>query len=269
MDSAVPNLGEYYPKDKYYSFAYESSVADDLISKISFFHTPIIHKVLTYFFLTDLNLDAIGKTRLSKTAKILDVGSGSGSTLSKLKQLGYEDIIGIDPYIEREIKEPIRILKENLEDFQSNRKFDLIMFLHSLEHVANPLRTLTFARNLLDVEGVVLIRTPVVSYAFEEYGEFWFQIDAPRHQFVYSEKGLEIITDRAGLQIVNSYYDSTDAQFIFSEAYKNNVAYNEWQSRRTSVSSLKENFFSSNLQRARRLNSQRRGDQAVVYAKKK
>jgi SAM-dependent methyltransferase len=219
--------------------------------------------------LTDLNLDAIGKIRLSKTTRILDVGSGSGSTLSKLKLLGYDDIIGIDPYIEREMIEPVRILKENLAEFEPKRKFGIIMFLHSLEHVANPLDTLKFARNLLDNEGTILIRTPIVSYAFERYGKFWFQIDAPRHQLIYSEKGLEIITDRAGLQIVNSYYDSTDAQFIFSEAYKNNIAYIEWQSRKTFVNSIKENFFSPNIRRARRLNSLRRGDQAVVYARKK
>jgi hypothetical protein len=139
------------------------------------------------------------------------------------------------------------------------------MFLHSLEHVDNPLETLLSAKDLLDTNGTILIRTPIVSFAFEKYGEFWYGIDAPRHLFIFSEHGLQLTINRAGLEIVDSYYDSTHAQFLFSEGYKNNIS---MESQAHTLLRLPR-VLSSNIRKAKNLNLQRRGDQAVFHVKKK
>jgi SAM-dependent methyltransferase len=268
IESIPQDLGEYYPRGKYYSFTKQDLLFGDHIYKISFYHTPILYKILSYFFFTDLNLDAISRINLSKGSRILDVGSGSGSTLLKLKSFGYQNISGIDPYIDKDVLEPVKILRKTLTELSSKDKYDLVMFLHSFEHVSDPLETLMSARELLDTRGAILIRTPIVSYAFEKYGEFWYGIDAPRHLFILSECGLNFILKRADLEIVDSYYDSTHAQFVFSEGYKNNISMNEVKTR-SNLSKLMARLFSSNIMRANNLNFHRRGDQAVFYIRKK
>jgi SAM-dependent methyltransferase len=228
----------------------------------------VLYRILSYLFFTDLNLDAISRISVSKEARILDVGSGSGSTLLRLKSFGYENIMGIDPYIDNEILAPVKILRKSLAELGPENMYDLIMFLHSFEHVSNPLETLMSAREHLEPHGTILIRTPIVSYAFEKFGEFWYGIDAPRHLFIFSEYGLRLIIDRADLKIVDSYYDSTNAQFIFSEGYKNNIPMNKVKTR-SALSRLINRILSLNVMRANSLNLQRRGDQAVFYIKKK
>lgn len=270
IGSVPPNLEEYYPKDRYYSLAHKKrNLISKQACKISFKRTSPLSGILSYLMLIEPNLDAISRINISKAARILDVGSGSGSTLLELKSFGYKDAIGIDPYIDKEIQEPVKILKTKITELKSSNKYDLIMFLHSFEHVSDPLETLQSAYDLLDNHGTILIRTPIVSYAFEKYGGYWFQIDAPRHLFILSEYGLKLITNSAGLEIANSYYDSTYRQFVFSECYRNNLSINEAQSRTTPRKLLITKSYFSSIKKARSLNLQRKGDQAVFYIKKK
>lgn len=267
IESTPSNLGKYYPREKYYSFTQKRSITGDQISKISFQRNGMLYRILKHLLLLDPNMDAIGRINISRTARILDVGSGSGSTLLKLRSFGYNNVIGIDPYIAKETQEPIEILKKNLSELDPDCKFDLIMFLHSFEHVHSPLEILLSAKDLLDDNGTIVIRTPIVSDAFDKYREFWFQIDAPRHIVIFSEHGLNIIIDRAGLEIVDSYYDSTDAQFVYSEGYKHNIA---WRERQTSpIKTVISKTCSANVRKAKKLNLLRRGDQGVFYIRKR
>lgn len=62
------------------------------------------------------------------------------------------------------------------------------MFHHSFEHIADPFETLCSVRRLLS-SGTCLIRIPIVdSWAWENYGVNWIQIDAPRHFFSLLKK---------------------------------------------------------------------------------
>jgi 2-polyprenyl-3-methyl-5-hydroxy-6-metoxy-1,4-benzoquinol methylase len=198
---------------------------------------------------------------LPSEAAILDVGSGSGTTLMRLKSLGYRNIIGIDPFIENEIEQPVKVLKTDLQGFNTSGTFDLIMLLHSLEHMVDPIQTLTLARDNLEDNGTIIIRTPVVSYAFQRYGVFWYQLDAPRHIFIFSEPALEMIANKIGLYINRSYYDSTQDVFIWSERYKRDISMNEF---RGYIATLETKIFSKDLKKVKILNRDRQGDQTEI-----
>ena len=165
---------------------------------------------------------------MNKNSKILDIGCGTGNLLLELRELGFIHLVGIDPYIEKDIeyKNGVKILKRTIQEFSEseNGKYDLIMFHHSFEHIQEPFETLEASKKLLNSDGIVLIRTPVVdSWAWENYRENWVQIDAPRHIFIYSRKSMEILAQKTGFKIKEILYDSTEFQFWGSEQYKKGI----------------------------------------------
>ena len=94
-------------------------------------------------------------------SKILEVGIGLGTTLSKLLKAGY-DIIGISPdenqiqYAKNRYGEDLPIYCTRLEDFPFSEKFDLIIFQESAQYINT---TILFqkATDLLKPEGQLLI----------------------------------------------------------------------------------------------------------------
>ena len=263
--SVPKNLHEYYSADKYYSFRSKSSFITRYISKLSYKQTGVLYRIMKRYLIIDPNLLSIGRLGIPTTSRILDVGSGSGSMLRDLQTLGYVNAIGIDPYIETDIEIPVKVIRKKVQDLDQNTKFDLILFMHSIEHVPDPLSTLSASVKLLNKNGVLLIRTPIVSAAFEAYGRFWYQLDAPRHLFVYSTKALSILFSKLDFKLVDHYYDSNEAQFIWSERYKDNIAMSEDQ--RGFFYTILRKLFSEKVNMAKKMNSENRGDQAVFYLK--
>jgi len=145
------------------------------------------------------------------------------------------------------------------------------MFHHSFEHVADPLETLYFVKKLLSPNGTRLIRIPVVdSWAWENYGVNWVQIDAPRHFFLHSQKSMKILAKSAGFKIKEIICDSTEFQFWGSEQYKRDIPLNSENS--YSVNPSKSIFSKREIrifkEKAKKLNSESRGDQVAFYLKK-
>jgi 2-polyprenyl-3-methyl-5-hydroxy-6-metoxy-1,4-benzoquinol methylase len=198
---------------------------------------------------------------LAPNDHVLDVGCGDGRLLANLTAAGFTNLLGIDPFISAsaEFARPeIRLVRKSLYEVEG--RFDLIIFNHSLEHMPDQAAVMERTQALLTVHGIVLIRTPIVSYAFERYGPNWFQLDAPRHLYVHSETSLRLAASKAGLALLSSYYDSTGAQYFASEAYESGLSMHDMQSRR--ISRLQT--WVAN-RRAVVLNRNRRGDQGTFF----
>ena len=151
--------------------------------------------------------------------KILDVGCGKGIRLAELKTLGFKKLLGIDPYNANDTKySGIRILKRHIVDLSGT--YDLIIFHHSFEHIANQLETLKAVVRLLAPKGTCLISIPIVpSYCWEKYGVYWVGMDPPRHFFIHSIKSIELLANRVGLELFDVVYDSGVFEIIASEQY--------------------------------------------------
>ena len=209
-----------------------------------------------------LQLRSFSAMKVCRNAAILDVGCGSGRFVSDLFSLGFRNVLGIDPFIESDIKYGGRVAvrKCSLNTIGSGG-WDVVMFHHSFEHISHPLEALETVRSLLAPNGRCLIRVPVVSWAWNEYGANWVQIDAPRHFFLHTEKSMEILAETVGLEITRVEYDSTEFQFWGSELSKRGVASGLVQP---------EKYFSRReladfRTRALQLNDEHRGDQAVFH----
>lgn len=193
------NLGYYYGDDYY-------SMSDELESDIRF-TVPTNHY-----------------------EKILDVGCGIGKWLYEMAQKGYCNLYGCDPFVENDIKygDRVDIRKCDITSISGDGSFDIIRMSDSFEHMTNPLEVMKSVHRLLKDGGVAMLSIPTYpNIAFEMFGTYWYQLDAPRHIFLHSLKSLKYLADRCDMRIVNAEYDSNNSQIIRSFFYQNGVTFND------------------------------------------
>ena len=222
--SQVPNdLSEYYNNSEYYSCNRNESLLRNFIVKYSFEQSGIIPSFLQFFMIVDQYSSNLQKVTKCKDVRLLDVGSGAGVNLNCIKGIGFENLLGVDPYIDKDIERPVRVLKTDLPNLDHTLKFEVIIFNHSLEHMNNPKQQLTEAKNRLSEEGVIIVSLPIVSkYTLDKFGENWVGIDAPRHLSIPSFAGFNILVEQVGLKLSRYDFYSGPGNFINSVRYREN-----------------------------------------------
>ena len=207
---------------------------------------------------------------LESSARILDVGCGSGTLLRRLRDAGFTNLAGIDPYIQENIfiDNNIGVRKHTIMDVTG--EWDMIVYNHSLEHIKDPLNELIKVSQLLSENGCCIIRLPVKgSLAWDQYGADWVQIDAPRHVFIPSKEAVGILARKAGLIVTNVTFDSTAFQFWGSEQYRMDIPLNSPASFSSSPgnSPFSRKRIREFAKKAEELNREGRGDQAIFTLK--
>jgi SAM-dependent methyltransferase len=221
---------------------------------------PIWHK-LAY----NTILDWKHKLKLSFQDEILDYGCGNGDILYEFHKHGFKNLEGLDPFLpESTSKLPFALNKGLISEFTFSKKFKLIMMHHSFEHMPDQQAVLAKLKDLMQKDGKLLIRMPVVNEAFYHYRENWVQIDAPRHFGIHTIKSFELLTKACGFQISEIFYDSTAFQFTGSEQNKADIAFFDRNSFKVNVN---ESIFSKEDlinydQKALEYNKSGKGDQA-------
>lgn len=272
-----PDMGKYYG-DSYYSyrkvnFRFFSSYAIARRDSYAVMRTGLIGYSLFRLFPTR-DLDFLAPLEnITFDSKILDVGCGAGKLITRLRRVGFRHVEGVDPFIAADIQysSGVKIRKRTVHE--SDGCYDVVMFHHSFEHIADPRETLQKTATLLSENGVCVIRIPVVPcHAWERYGVNWVQLDAPRHFFIHSRKSLEILARDSGLEIFKVTCDSTEFQFLGSELYEKDVplaskdpAEQKIRDMMVANTALINRF----AREAEKLNANGTGDQAVFYLRKR
>lgn len=207
---------------------------------------------------------------LNLNSKILDVGCGSGTTLLSLREFGFINLIGVDPFLETAITygNGVRILKAELEELEAG--FDLIIASHSLEHVPEPRLALQQISRLLKKGQWAIIRIPLVGHAWERYRTAWVALDAPRHLFIFSRQTFSNLAAEAGFEVAEVAFDSTAVQFWGSEQYLLDIPLMD---ERSYFVNPQNSIFSAQqitefARKATELNKREEGDQAIFYLRK-
>jgi SAM-dependent methyltransferase len=157
-------------------------------------------------------------------SSILDVGCGGGQLLMKMQRDGFVRLRGIDPFNAERIDHGDGLYIDKMLLQEDQGRYDLIMFHHSLEHMADPGQVLLDAARLLNPGGQMLIRVPVAGgYAWRKYREHWSALDAPRHFFVPTPRSMQLLATRCGLKTEYIFFDSDTSQFAASEAYMRDI----------------------------------------------
>jgi 2-polyprenyl-3-methyl-5-hydroxy-6-metoxy-1,4-benzoquinol methylase len=267
-DNIFKYYGNYYTQRKGYSRI--STIKKILWGIRSDLALTILYPVIEFLRYNSI-LHWAHLSKINKNSGILDVGCGNGDVLFEFSKHGFKNLFGIDPYLEN-IKLPkIEFEKTDLLLFNTELKFDLIMFNHSLEHLYEQHATLEKALGLLNVKGAIMIRIPLVNKAFEIYKENWVQIDAPRHFIIHSLKSMQLLCAKNGAEIYNYFFDSNAFQFLGSEQFKKGISSYAMNSYK---SNLHKSIFSNDdikncEAKAKQFNLEGLGDQAVFFIRRK
>lgn len=272
------NLAKYYPKN-YNAYHKKISSSEAAVKKI--FKKKLandylegndswISKVLEKRFGLG-HLRKLKSSNVSLDSKILDVGTGNGSRLVSLSKYGFKNLVGIEPFIDQDIKyeSGVVVFAESIFDHEGS--YDLIMFNHVFEHVEDPLKVLKKAGELLAADGSIQISIPVAdSEAYRKYGKDWVALDPPRHLHIFSKEGIRNFVRKAGFEVVEELYDGSSYQFWGSEQYQKNIPL---RSEKSYYSNKENSIFSKEQidifeREAAELNEQSKGDTACFYLKR-
>jgi SAM-dependent methyltransferase len=185
-------LGELYPED-YNAYGLPSSPVPRLLATALF----------EVRYRKALHAAPFRALTLRPKGRLLDVGSGRGDLGIILQRRGWA-VVGLEPSLEaceEAIARGVRSEQGTLTSAGDglDGPFDVVVFNHSLEHVAEPLDDLVRARQLLSDGGIVIVSAPNFhSWQRRRFGTYWFQLDLPRHRSHFSPAGLERVLRRAG-----------------------------------------------------------------------
>lgn len=262
----------YYPNSNYHSYVNPSNyfkgglkdkfkgVRDYMVMNTG----GPLRKAIVKLAKVDTLLPVVAKLSIRPGEKVLDIGCGAGVLLYALRNAGYREVVGIDPYIHGDIHYPngLNIYKQSI--FEHKGQYNVIMLHHAFEHMDEQLSVMKRIYQMLLPGGRVLIRIPLVSsYAWEKYGTDWVQLDAPRHFYLHSVDSMKLLASKARLVVDEVLFDSAAFQFWGSELYKKDVPLTD---------KLHEHFSAQQLTdfatQAIALNEKGQGDQAAFFLRK-
>jgi 2-polyprenyl-3-methyl-5-hydroxy-6-metoxy-1,4-benzoquinol methylase len=137
--------------------------------------------------------------------EVLDVGCGTASVLGNLQALGWTVTgIELDPQVAAAAAERLGrpVLTGSIDDVQlDDDRYDAILLSHVIEHLPDPLASLAKCARALKRGGNLVILTPNTrSFGRRVFSENWLNWDPPRHLYMFDEKSLRVLAERAGLR---------------------------------------------------------------------
>ena len=155
--------------------------------------------------------------RLTRRTPILDVGCGNGALLFHLQSFGFENLLGIDPFLLSAHVEPgLRLERLHLD--QVSGRFTIISFNHSLEHVDDPGALLELARSRLEPDGAIVVQVPITGgAAWRRYRDNLVSLDAPLHRFIPTPEGIAQLARRHQLGVARWNGATTPYYYRWSE----------------------------------------------------
>lgn len=204
--SQIPDdLSQYYP-DNYYSFSPKRPSLKQRLRRM----------------INGVDMPPWAKG-IDPKSSVLDVGCGSGAFLHDMKQWGFRDLAGYNPFCSPTNKGGIRIT--NIRPV--GETFDVVMMHHALEHVPDPAASLRDASEWLSPGGKLIIRIPVrQGWAWREYGTNWAHLDPPRHLYHWTVNGFCDFAAKQGFTVTDQGFDGTHFSLAYSPLFAADIPMN-------------------------------------------
>ena len=142
----------------------------------------------------------------SKNVKILDIGSGNGGLLAKLRAKGYSELYALDPAdncVKYMLDNNITAVRGSILDdpivMFDGETFDVIILSHVLEHIKDLRQAFINVSQLIAEDGAVYIEVPdATRYKdFFMVPYYYFDIEHINH---FSQRTMNIITSLFGFE---------------------------------------------------------------------
>jgi SAM-dependent methyltransferase len=265
------NISRYYPSH-YYSFSNERARTPSLKARIRSFLS--LYGPASLFAGKEWwekgDRKSLRDAAVSRSDRILDIGSGSGELIANLFSLGFRRVVGVDPFTTGDVthRNGPPILKCETCDIEG--QFEIVMMHHSLEHIWDQYKIAREIARLLAPEGRCIIRIPTIdSWAWEKYGSDWVQLDPPRHFYLHSRTSIVRLLRSTGLEVTEIIDDSSAFQILGSEKIlRGHPVLNPRTGALDEGTILSPDFIAWARRQARELNKSRHGDSIAVHARK-
>ena len=168
-------------------------------------------------------LEFIQKLNLNHAKHLLEIGLGDGVFLSvanqKFKCSGIDPSLGYD-YVKNYLRKlDVIIYDLSLEEFKSDKKFDIICCFLVLEHIKEPNQFIQNMKNFLNEDGVIIIEVPDIDTYSSSNSD---SLLTHEHLYHYNIDTLNYLMCNNGLELIA--YDNKNVSYGFSliAAYKIN-----------------------------------------------
>lgn len=143
-------------------------------------------------------------TKYKKHGRVLEIGSSTGLMLYLLKNLGWE-VTGIEPSekaANHSINLGIKTIKKSIDQTRLPMKsFDVVILNHTLEHLDNPVKTLSNVYKILKKDGLLLVSVPnFSSLSSKILGCHWYFLLPLEHKWHFSQRSLISLLNLTGFK---------------------------------------------------------------------
>lgn len=141
----------------------------------------------------------------------LDVGCGDGRVMAAMSRSGWSvtgvetDAVAAKIAAERT---GANVHLGSIHTLEAEADtYDLIAFVHCLEHVVDPRKDLQRAVQLLRPGGTIYVVIPNVDCAEADFfGSCWYALDLPRHYWGFTPRSLQRILEETGFSLTQTHY---------------------------------------------------------------
>jgi SAM-dependent methyltransferase len=155
--------------------------------------------------------------------RLLDVGSGAGTFLLTQQHLGW-NVSGLEPsaaMVEQCRSWDLDVRQGfSIAEHWSDPTFDVVVLNQVFEHLADPHTLLQEAHQVLVRGGILYMNMPTAhSVVAKLFRSYWFNLDAPRHNLLFSPASLKALLEKEGFQVRDLYTASSTNGWTGSMEY--------------------------------------------------
>jgi SAM-dependent methyltransferase len=212
-------LGAFYPSD-YHAYHYDASLFGDWLK------TRYSRRIGRQI-----------RDRIGRRGAILDLGCADGAFLAALERLGEWELHGLDinpEVIRRPRSERLLLRAGQLSaDTYPPERFDAIVAIHLIEHVADPVELIGVCAKLLRPGGILIGELPNFdSWDRRLFGRYWGGLHLPRHLFFWDPDSLAALGRQGGFACIELHPMLQPAHWAIS---LQNVLVSRWPGLRRSL----------------------------------
>ena len=159
------------------------------------------------------------KIDFSKCKSILDIGSNRGSFINYLKKSGYsQEIYAIET--RKKLLKNYMTLKNvtafnmRYEIFETNKKFDFIYNVHTLEHFISCYKLLEKMKNQLSASGKIFLAVPNINIIDQNFFE---EIFIDPHTYHFTHNTIIKYFERLKLKIIHKNINGNELQYFLKK----------------------------------------------------
>lgn len=167
----------------------------------------------SWYYMRDKWEYDIVKDEIGKNKKVIEIGSGEGFFLEKIKA-DQEKVIGLElnkSAIEKAKKKNLNVILSSIEAYANNpdnkNYYDIACSFQVLEHIPNPESFIKSSIELIRPGGKLIIAVPN-NKTYMQYDPFPVMNMPPHHMNLWNEESLRNLTKKFSIQLSTFYFES-------------------------------------------------------------